>query len=171
MSDNLFTPLALEALTDNLFTRIGKDWMLVTAAKPDGSWNTMTASWGMAGILWNKPVSVCFVRPQRYTDEFVRASDRLTLSFFGEEMRDALKFCGTKSGRDYDKAAETGLVPYVLPSNGVTFAQAQLVFDCRRLYNGALEKSGFLDPSLFSHYPEDDFHHVYICEIERCLVR
>jgi len=171
MTDTIFQNCSPEALSDNLFARIGKDWMLVTAAKPDGTWNTMTASWGMAGILWNKPVAVCFVRPQRYTDEFVRASDRLTLSFFGEEMREALRFCGTKSGREYDKAAETGLVPYLLPSSGVTFAQAKLVFDCRRLYAGALEKSGFLDRSLFGHYPEDDFHNVYICEIERCLVR
>ena len=171
MSDMLFDSVSPYDLSDNLFSRIGKDWMLITAARPDGSWNTMTASWGMAGILWNKPVAVCFVRPQRYTDEFILSGDRLTLSFFGEEMRAALKFCGTKSGRDYDKAAETGLIPYVLPSDTVTFTQAKLVFDCRRLYAGTLKKGGFLDPSLFAHYPDADFHHVYICEIENCYVK
>lgn len=171
MSDTLFQTRAPEALSDNLFTRIGKDWMLITAAKSDGSWNTMTASWGLAGILWNKPVAVCFVRPQRYTDEFIQATDRLTLSFFGEEMRAALKFCGAKSGRDHDKAAETGLIPHVLPSGGVTFDHANLAFDCRRLYAGELKKSGFLDPALLSHYPDADFHHVYVCEIEKCYVK
>ena len=171
MSEMLFQTISPYALTDNLFSRIGKDWMLITAAKPDGSWNTMTASWGMAGILWNKPVAVCFVRPQRYTDEFILSGDRLTLSFFGEEMREALKFCGTKSGRDYDKAAETRLAAQTLPSGGISFAQANLVFDCRRLYAGTLEKAGFLDPSLLGHYPDEDFHHVYICEIENCYIK
>ena len=58
------------------------------------SLQAMTASWGCAGILWNKPVAICFVRPQRYTDEFIRQSDRLTLTFFDESMREALRFCG-----------------------------------------------------------------------------
>ena len=106
-------------LTDNIFSLIGRDWMLITAADETGKWNTMTASWGCAGILWNKPVAVCFVRPQRYTDEFIRRTDRLTLSFFDESMRDTLRFCGTQSGRTHDKAAETGLRPQVLPSGSV----------------------------------------------------
>ena len=171
MSDSLFHPHSPYALSDNLFTRIGNDWMLITAAKADGSWNTMTASWGMIGILWNKPVAVCFVRPQRYTDEFIRESDRLTLSFFEKEMRPALNFCGVNSGRDYDKAAETGLIPHSLPSGAVTFAQANLVLDCRRLYADIRRRDSFLDPSLFAHYPQDDFHHVYVCEIENCYVK
>jgi len=171
MSDSIFQTCSPYALTDNLFSRIGRDWMLITAAKPDGSWNTMTASWGTAGILWNKPVAICFVRPQRYTDEFIRQSDRLTLSFFGPEMHDALKLCGTKSGREIDKAAETGLSPLTLPSGSVTFAQANLVLDCRRLYADILRRQSFLDPAIFSHYPESDFHHVYVCEIETCYTK
>lgn len=171
MSDSPFETRSPYDLPDNLFTRIGRDWMLVTAAKPDGTWNTMTASWGTAGILWNKPVAVCFVRPQRYTDEFIRATDRLTLSFFGDEMHDALKFCGAKSGRDTDKADATGLAPYLLPSGGVTFGQATLVLDCRRLYTDTLRADGFLDPALLANYTNGDFHHVYVCEIENCYVK
>ncbi|MBR6709614.1 MAG: flavin reductase family protein [Clostridia bacterium] len=163
--------LSPQELTDNLFSLIGHDWMLITAADPSGKWNTMTASWGCAGILWNKPVAICFVRPQRYTDEFIRQSDHLTLSFFDESMRDALRFCGSKSGRDYDKAAETGLIPEVLPSGSVSFAQARLTLDCRRLYADVLRKDSFLDPSLLANYPIDDFHHVYVCEIEKVWAR
>ncbi len=170
MLDFPFSTVSPYDLNDNFFSRIGRDWMLVTAAKPDGSWNTMTASWGTAGILWNKPVAVCFVRPQRYTDEFIKESDRLTLSFFGDEMHDALKLCGVKSGRDTDKAEETGLIPLTLPWGGVTFSQAKLVFDCRRIYTDVLRRDGFLDPALLSHY-DDDFHHVYVCEIENCYVK
>ncbi len=170
MSNFPFSSASPYNLPDNLFSRIGRDWMLVTAARTDGTWNTMTASWGTVGILWNKPVAVCFVRPQRYTDEFIRETDRLTLSFFGEEMHDALKLCGTKSGREIDKAAETGLQPLTLPSGGVSFVQATLVFDCRRVYADVLRRDGFLDPELLRHY-DDDFHHVYVCEIENCYVK
>ena len=171
MSAPRFEARSPYSLTDNFFHRIGRDWMLITAAAPDGSWNTMTASWGTVGILWNKPVAVCFIRPQRYTDEFIRQSDRLTLSFFDEEMHSALAFCGRTSGRDTDKAAETGLRPLTLESGAVTFAQARLALDCRRLYADVFKKENFLDPAIFSHYPEDDFHHVYICEIEGVFER
>ena len=75
---------------ESVFRRIGKDWMLVTAEKEDGSVNTMTASWGGLGIMWNKPVAFVVIRPQRYTKEFVDASGRLSLTFFGEEYRKML---------------------------------------------------------------------------------
>ena len=40
-------------LHSDAFTMIGKEWMLVSAER-DGIVNTMTASWGGMGILWNK---------------------------------------------------------------------------------------------------------------------
>ena len=89
---------------------IGKQWMLVTAGTSE-KFNTMTASWGGLGWLWNKPVAFVFIRPERYTHGFIEASDCMTLSFYGEEYREALKICGTKSGRDIDKVAATGLTP------------------------------------------------------------
>ena len=51
-----------ETLSTEVFSDIGKKWMLISAAKPDGSINTMTASWGALGVLWNKNVFICFVR-------------------------------------------------------------------------------------------------------------
>ena len=75
--------------------------------------NMMTASWGCIGWLWNKPVAVAFIRPERFTHEFIEKEDRLTLCFLGEseEMRKAYALCGAKSGRDCDKVAATGLHP------------------------------------------------------------
>ena len=61
---------------------IGKQWMLVTAEK-SGAVNTMTASWGGLGVLWRKNVAYIFIRPQRYTKEFIDAGERFTLSFYG----------------------------------------------------------------------------------------
>jgi flavin reductase (DIM6/NTAB) family NADH-FMN oxidoreductase RutF len=65
---------------------IGQEWMLITAGTPQ-HFNTMTASWGSMGELWFKPVCFCFVRPQRYTYEFMEKSDVFTLSFFDEQYK------------------------------------------------------------------------------------
>ena len=167
-----FRSVAPASLPDNFFTRIGEDWMLITAANAKGEVNTMTASWGCAGILWNKPVAVCFIRPQRYTYGIVEDSDTLTLSFFPKgEYREALRYCGTKSGRDGDKFAATGLT-VERTAEGIPYpAEANLVLVCRKLYADDLKKSAFLDPVLLDNYKQDDFHRVYVCEIEEAYVR
>jgi flavin reductase (DIM6/NTAB) family NADH-FMN oxidoreductase RutF len=99
-----------ELLTDNPFKLIGTDWTLITAGAPR-SFNTMTASWGGLGVLWDKKVCFCFIRPTRHTYSFVEKAASFTLSFFDEQHRKALTFCGTHSGRDTDKIAATGLTP------------------------------------------------------------
>lgn len=149
-----------------VFNDIGNKWMLVTAAKKDGSVNTMTASWGALGVLWNKNVFICFVRPQRYTYEFIEESDRISISFFGEEHRDALKFCGSKSGRDHNKIKETGLT--VFNRDGmIGFEEAERIIYGKKLYKGELDPSCFLSAEIAKHYKADDYHIVYICEIEK----
>ena len=65
-----------ENFQENAFEMIGKDWLLITAEK-DGKVNTMTASWGGVGVLWNKKVAYIFIRPQRYTKEFVEEKMRI----------------------------------------------------------------------------------------------
>lgn len=81
---------------------IGKEWLLITAEK-DGKANTMTASWGGVGVLWGKNVATLYIRPQRYTKEFVDASDTLSLSVLDESFRKTLNYLGTVSGRDENK--------------------------------------------------------------------
>ena len=100
----------VKELSENFFEAIGKEWMLVTAGNKE-AFNTMTASWGGIGWLWNKPVAFVFVRPERYTYEFIEKGDFLTLSFLGEENKKIHAVCGSKSGREVDKVKETGLKP------------------------------------------------------------
>lgn len=150
---------------DQVFHRIGKEWMLLTAEKPEGGANPMTASWGGLGFLWNKPVAFLFIRPQRYTFGLAEHADRLTVSFLGEKYRGALRLCGTLSGRDTDKFAAAGLT--VARADGVPYpAEAHTVLVCRKLFAKDLEKSDFLDTALLGNYKENDFHRMYICEIE-----
>ena len=157
---------------DNTFRLIDKDWFLITAKDPDTDRiNTMTASWGCLGILWNKPVAVVFIRPQRHTLSFVMKSDRLSLSVLPETYREALRFCGTKSGRDYDKFKECGITAEY-DENGTPYVgESRLVLLAKKLYVGELLESGFLDPELLKNYKEKDYHSVFVCEIESVLTR
>ena len=104
-----FTSISPAEMGGNPFHRIGTDWMLITAGD-ENSANRMTASWGGLGVLWNKPVVFAFVRPTRYTYEFLEREDTFSLSFFPDEStRQALTLCGRVSGRDTDKIADAGL--------------------------------------------------------------
>lgn len=151
-------------LNFNPFKRINNDWCLITAGD-EKSFNTMTASWGGVGILWSKPVATCYIRPQRYTKEFVDKSQYFTMSFFPDGYRKALSFCGTYSGRDHDKPAETGLTP-VFTDGAVTFGEANLVLVCRKLYAQEMTEDSFTDKNvLTSNYPSKDLHTIYIGEI------
>lgn len=182
LEDNMteFKKISPYELIDNPFKLIGKDWMLVTSAN-DGEgtvsgvdYNTMTASWGGVGILWNKPVAFVFVRPQRHTFGFCENNARMTLTFFDEKYRDALTFCGRNSGRDYDKAKECGLTPvFDADEKGrvAWFDEARVVLKVKKLYADWLDKASFCDPAPLSSYPSDDFHKMYICEIEEVLVK
>lgn len=142
-------------------------WMLITAAKPDGTVNTMTASWGGFGIMWNKEVCFVVIRPQRYTREFVESSECISLSFFGDEYKKALSYLGTVSGRDEDKIRKMGLtvkdneaIPY--------FEEAETVILVKKLFVQKMEENAFIDKSIIDKwYPEKDFHYLYIAEITK----
>lgn len=155
-------------LTDNMFKTIGKDWMLVTSGNKD-NYNTMTASWGGIGIMWNKPCAFTFIRPQRYTFEFMEKNEYYTLSVYDDGYKDALRLCGTKSGRDIDKAEETGLTP-VFDEKAPYFSQARLVLVCRKLYAQDLNEESIVDESIKSNYAANDYHRMYVSEIVKVLV-
>ncbi len=163
-----FKEMSPELLTDNPFTLIGKNWMLITAGTAD-KFNTMTASWGGLGVLWERKVAFCFIRPTRYTFEFMQASPLFTLSFFEEKYRKALTFCGSRSGRDRDKVKESGLSP--VHENGfIYFSQARLVLACRKLYFQDITPEHFLDNTINEMYPLKDYHRMFVGEIATCLV-
>ncbi len=152
----------------NIFDMIGKDWALVTV-KNGESCNTMTISWGGLGIMWNKPVAFTFIRPQRFTYGLVENEAYFTISFYDEKYRKALQFCGSKSGRDYDKAKECGLTP-VYDEDAPYFEEAKLVLVCKKLYAQDLnEQSIIAEDKTAPFYNGDDYHKMYISEIVKVL--
>jgi flavin reductase (DIM6/NTAB) family NADH-FMN oxidoreductase RutF len=155
-------------------TMIAKEWMLVTAGNEARGYNTMTASWGHLGSMWGHggglPTAVIYLRPQRYTKEFVDREELFTLSVFPEDYKKDLGYLGRVSGRDEDKVAATQLTP-VFEGEYTYFSQAKLVLVCRKLYRGTLQEDGFVDRSVLDdHYPNRDLHDMYIGEIVKVLV-
>ena len=116
----------------NPFTKFEKDWALLTAGTEE-RYNSMTIGWGSLGTVWNKDVLTVYVRPDRYTWEFLRDNEYFTVSFFPESCREALAIMGQMSGRDGDKAAAAGLTPRILPQ-GITFKEATETFVCKKIY-------------------------------------
>ena len=148
---------------------IGKDWMLITARDGEKV-NAMTASWGAMGELWHKPVAIGFVRPQRHTFGLTENEDKITLAFLDEEWRDALKLCGTKSGRDMDKLVASGLTSF--ECDGVpAISESKLILVCRKLYADYLKEDSFIDKAVLVNYPNKDYHRFYVWEIEKAYVR
>ena len=166
-----FKEAAVESLKFNTFTKIWKEWMLITAGD-EKKHNTMTASWGGVGIMWGKQVVTAYIRPQRYTKEFVDAEGLFTLSFYSEKYRNALNICGSKSGRDCDKEKEAVLTPMYV--DGTTaFEEADMVFVCRKLYRQEMAPEYFTQDDRLDEtwYPNKDYHVMYMAEIVKVLVR
>lgn len=158
----------IRELKDNFVKMISNDWALLTAGKSD-DFNTMTVSWGGIGELWNKDVCFVFVRPQRYTYEFMEKNDYFSLSFFGGEYKKELGVCGSKSGRDIDKMAETGFIPVNL-GEATGFEQAKVNVVLKKLAYQDMKPDGFVDESIMNNYANNDFHRVYVGEIVKVVL-
>ena len=123
------------------------------------------------GVLWGKPVVFIFIRPQRYTKEFVDGAKGFTLSVLDESKRKVLNYLGTVSGRDEAKIEKAGLTP--LSEGGFTyFSEARLALLCRKLYAQEMKPECFIERECDAKwYPEKDYHTMYVAEIEKVLVR
>ena len=158
-----------DAFNESVFHVIGKEGLLVTG-EADGKANAMTASWGGMGIMWGKPVAFIFIRPSRYTKEFVDKAEGLTLSVFGEDRRKMMNYFGTISGRDEDKIAKSGLT--IRHDNGRTYYdEARITMLCRKLYAQEMKQECFVDKACDSRWYSDDYHTMYVVEIEKLLVQ
>jgi len=153
-----FKEISAEELNESPFKMIGKDWMLVAAEK-EGKVNAMTASWGGLGVMWNKNVAYVFLRPQRYTKEFVDSSEKFSLSFYDASHRETLQYLGSVSGRQEDKMAKAGLT-LLEGEDAPCFVEARAVLICRKMYAQKFGSECFVDKSV--ELPEQGLpYHVY----------
>lgn len=163
-----FEKIEIKDLQINPFLSIGKDWMLITAGDSDKV-NTMTASWGGVGVLWNENVVTAYIRPQRYTKQFVDQQDCFSLSFF-DGYKKELGVLGSISGKDTDKIKDVDF--HVTYLDGVpTFKEAKLVFIVEKIYEDTIKSDCFLDNKIDQKsYPGKDYHTMYIAKIKNVYV-
>ena len=143
-----FQPYPIDMLDINPFTKLSKEWALVTAGDKEKS-NTMTVSWGGTGD----------------NGEF------FSLSFLSEKYRDALKYCGAHSGRGEDKWSKAGLTPAT--RHGIPYPdEANLVFLCRKMAAVPIEEASFTDKAIMRQwYGDHDMHTMYVGEIIEVAAR
>lgn len=157
-------------IKENVVDLLKNQWGLVTAGDENG-FNTMTVSWGAIGELWATDMATIYIRPQRHTVKFLEEKDYFTISFYPQEYHSALAFCGSKSGRDYDKAKETGLTPN-FSENAPYFDEAKIVLVCKKVAKGEFKPEQMIDKSIIDkQYPAKDFHYIYYGAIEKVLIK
>ena len=164
----MLTPVDPKSLDLNVFSAIGEKWMLITAGTADKC-NTMTASWGGLGVIWGAPAATCYIRPERYTKEFVDREEYLTLSIFPEEYRKQLSLCGSKSGREVDKVKECGFTVKTAACGAPYFEEAELVLVCRKRFAQDMNPDNIPEEIKEKWYPEKDYHTLYIGHIVEVL--
>lgn len=165
----VFKEIKATDIKENPVDLIKNQWGLLTAGNESG-FNTMTVSWGSIGELWGFDMLTLYVRPQRYTKEFMDSEEYFTLSFYPKELKGIHAVCGSKSGRDVDKAAECSLTP-AFTEKAPYFDEAKLVIVCKKVAVGKFESEQFVDKSIIdSCYPDGDYHIVYYGKIEKVLI-
>ena len=149
--------------TTDILSVYDKKWALLTAGN-EGSFNTMTISWGGLGTIWGKPVATVYVRTSRYTHEFMDSNEFFTVSFYPEECRSILGVLGSKSGRDMDKMKESGLTP-VKTGDSMSFKEAEVTLVCKKIFKQQLDVANMPEDVARSLYEGQAPHDMYIGEI------
>ncbi|HIE50729.1 MAG TPA: flavin reductase family protein [Armatimonadetes bacterium] len=142
------------------------DGLLLVSVDRDGKPNAMTIGWATIGSIWGKPLFLVLVRPSRYTYGLIEATGDFTVNVPPKELAEVCAYCGTVSGRDYDKFAEKGLT--ATPSrrvNSPIIAECVIHYECRVVHKNDIVPAALVPEITASSYPAGDFHRVYFGEI------
>jgi len=140
--------------------------LLLVSTKRSGESNVMTIGWATIGVLWGKPAFVALVRPSRYTREFIEDSGLFTINVPTEEMRQAVRLCGARSGRELDKFAAGKLsITMGQTVKAAAIDECPLVYECRVVhFNDVIPAN--MDPTVeAAAYAGSDYHRLYYGEI------
>lgn len=127
--DTLFRSIQPEDISESLFKLVGRDFTVITAGS-EADYNSMTASWGGWGILFNQPTTWAFLRANRYTLEYIRREKIYTMAYFTEPYKEQVLLFGSSSGRDSDKMKKHTLTPVKTPSGSIAYKEAKLIIEC-----------------------------------------
>ena len=153
---------------------VGGELALISAGTPE-KFNAMTIMYGAIGMIWSKKAYFSFIKPERYTFEFIKDSDYFTVSYFPKEYNKIHKVFGYKSGKEIDKVQETGITPEFI-ENGITFKEANEIYICKKIYFKQMDKN-FEPEDVVAQYNDPkniifgEAHYALIGEIEKHIIR
>jgi flavin reductase (DIM6/NTAB) family NADH-FMN oxidoreductase RutF len=130
--------------------------------------NTMTIGWATIGYVWKAPIMMVAVRDSRHTFGIIEKSSDFTVSIPSGDLKKELAFCGSRSGREYDKFKECDLA--TAPGQKVKSPIIDIPgyhYECRIMFKQAMDPA-LLEESFHSLYPKKDFHTLYFGEIVYC---
>lgn len=167
----MFKEIEFTEVKENVVDLLKNRWALVTAGDSNG-YNTMTVSWGAVGELWGRDMATVYIRPQRYTEEFLNSNDYFTISFYPQELKNQIHgVCGSKSGRDVDKAKQAGITP-CFTEDAPFFEEAEIVLVCKKCAKAKFDADTFIDTEIMERwYPQNDLHYIYYGSIEKVLIK
>ena len=140
--------------------------------KAGGELNTMTIGWGTTGVIWGKPVIMVMVRKSRHTYQLIENTEEFTVSFdFDGNFKEELRFCGSKSGRDYDKFDECSLK--TIPGDKVetpVIDGCNLHYECKIKFKEEMNSKMLSQDFNNKFYAQGDYHTLYFGEIINCYL-
>jgi len=140
----LFKTVDVTKIQGDVFTLVNKDYTVLTAGDPS-HFNSMVASWGGWGILFNKPAAFSFLRSNRYTLELMNKEQKYTMTFFYDEYKNDIMQFGQQSGRDSDeKMKNTKLTSVQTPAGNMTYKEAKLIIECKLISVTTVSPNDFL---------------------------
>jgi flavin reductase (DIM6/NTAB) family NADH-FMN oxidoreductase RutF len=139
---------------------------LLVSADKAGHANIMTIGWGTVGWIWGKPIFCVLVRPSRFTYELLEQNGEFTVNVPSRDLAEAVAYCGTVSGRNYDKFAEKNLTArasrHVHPP---IIAECVVHYECRVVQKNAVIPQTLSSEIAQSAYRNGDHHTMYYGEI------
>ncbi len=156
--------------SSEMFQVLKEGRVLLVGEGKEGKPNPMTIAWGSIMYSWHRPVFVAMVRDSRHTYGLLEESDSFTVNFFTKDYSKELGFCGSKSGRDYDKWKENNLTPIKAKSVSTSIIEeAFLNIECKVVFTNEMDPKD-LDKALLEKYYQKDgqtlaYHKFYYGEI------
>ena len=171
--DHAYEAVSPEEFNENIFKLVGKDFTVITAGEKP---NSMVASWGGIGIMFNKPVTWNFLRANRYTLEKMRETGTFTMCWFPDQYKGDIMQFGTKSGRNTDKMAQTKLTPMATPDGYPAYAEAKIIIECKLIAASTVSKDEFYTEEAKTFLQEGyddakDWHKLVYGEITKIYIR
>jgi flavin reductase (DIM6/NTAB) family NADH-FMN oxidoreductase RutF len=154
------------AVAEEAMSQIKKGAFLTV--KAGEALNTMAIGWATIGFVWRQPILMVAVRNSRHTFGIIEKAADFTVSVPLRNMEEAIMFCGTKSGRDYDKFKECHLEPKDAQKVVSPIINTPgLHFECKIVFRTAMDP-GQLAEEYEKLYPRKDYHTLYFGEIQDC---